>query len=116
MAYHEAMAYFRRTPGLEDSVPIEDKAVVEDGNDILAERELKTRIKGIVDRLPIRCRSVFMLSRYDGKSYKEIAELMDISVKTVENQMVKAVKVLRSELQDYLVAVIVMIIIAIFFH
>ena len=45
---------------------------------------------------------VFQLSRYEELSYKEIAEKMEISVKTVENQMGKALRVLRAQMKGYL--------------
>jgi RNA polymerase sigma-70 factor (ECF subfamily) len=57
-----------------------------------------TNINRIVETLPEKCRYVFALSRYEEKSYAEIAEIMDISVKTVENQISKALKVLREAL------------------
>ncbi len=64
-------------------------------------KELEEEIKKGIDQLPTRCRQVFVLSRYEGKSYKEIAALMSISVKTVENQMLKALKTLRRVLKKY---------------
>ncbi len=53
------------------------------------------------------------MSRQDGLKYKEIARELNISVKTVENQMGKALSTLRSELSDYLPAVIIAIFIGI---
>jgi len=64
--------------------------------------ELEVRIREAIDRLPVERRKVFILSRYDGMSYNQIAEKLGISVKTVENQMGKALKTLREELSDYL--------------
>ena len=58
-----------------------------------------------MDTLPPRCREVFHLSRMEGKSYKEIAQALDISVKTVENQMGKALKILREKLKGYLAVI-----------
>ncbi len=52
----------------------------------------------IVQKLPPRCRQIFLLSRLEQLSYKEIAELMDISVKTVENQMTIALRFIRDSL------------------
>ncbi len=56
---------------------------------------LKDFIAAEVKKLPPKCQTVFSLSRYEGLSNKEIATYMDISVKTVENQMGKALKTLR---------------------
>ncbi len=64
--------------------------------------ELDQKIREAIDQLPIERKKVFILSRYDGLKYKEIAEKLNISVSTVENQMVKALKFLRKELKDYL--------------
>jgi RNA polymerase sigma-70 factor (ECF subfamily) len=64
--------------------------------------ELEVRIREAIDRLPVERRKVFILSRYDGMSYNKIAEKLGISIKTVENQMGKALKTLREELSDYL--------------
>jgi len=46
--------------------------------------------------LPEKCRVVFILRRIEGYSVKEIAEKLDISPKTVENQITKALKVLKA--------------------
>lgn len=59
-------------------------------------------IQEAVNRLPEKCREIFILSRYEELSYREIATTLNISVKTVENQMVTALKKLRVSLQDYL--------------
>jgi len=61
---------------------------------------LRARINEEIDKLPPRCSEIFKLSRYEGLKYQEIAEHLDISVKTVEVQMGKALKLLRNALQD----------------
>jgi RNA polymerase sigma-70 factor (ECF subfamily) len=70
-------------------------------DDIIAS-ELEQKIREAIDRLPMERRKVFVLSRYDGLTYGQIAEKLGISVKTVENQMGKALKTLREELAEYL--------------
>lgn len=60
--------------------------------------EAQNKINRALALLPEKCKEVFLLSRNEEKSYKEIAELLNISIKTVENHMGKALKVLRSEL------------------
>jgi RNA polymerase sigma-70 factor, ECF subfamily len=55
-----------------------------------------------VEKLPPGCRKVFELSRVEGLKYREIAEALQISVKTVEIQMSKALKTLRISLSDYI--------------
>jgi RNA polymerase sigma-70 factor (ECF subfamily) len=75
---------------------------VDDGGDTLIISELQQKIREAIDQLPMERRKVFILSRYDGMTYQQIAEKLDISVKTVENQMGKALKTLREELAEYL--------------
>ena len=55
-----------------------------------------------IDLLPQERKKVFTMNRFEGFKYKEIAEKLNISVKTVENQMGKALKFLRDELKEYL--------------
>ncbi|MBU0764129.1 MAG: RNA polymerase sigma-70 factor [Bacteroidetes bacterium] len=72
------------------------------GADLMEANELENRIRHAIDRLPLERRKVFIMSRYDGLKYREIAEKLKISVKTVENQMGAALRFLRGELADYL--------------
>lgn len=67
----------------------------------MEETELKNRIEAAIQKLPEKCRIVFLLSRYDELSYAEISRQLNISVKTVENQIGKALKLLRSALADH---------------
>jgi RNA polymerase sigma-70 factor (ECF subfamily) len=64
--------------------------------------ELEQKIREAIDRLPMERRKVFIMSRYEGLTYNQIADNLGISVKTVENQMGKALKTLRVDLADYL--------------
>ncbi|MBW8688064.1 RNA polymerase sigma-70 factor [Chitinophaga rhizophila] len=64
--------------------------------------ELERRYQQALELLPERCREVFILSRQQQLKYHEIAAVMNISVKTVENQMGKALKIMHKELKDYL--------------
>jgi RNA polymerase sigma-70 factor, ECF subfamily len=64
------------------------------------EKEIRERIRQAIDTLPPRCREVFCKSRLEGKKYASIADEMNISVKTVEVQMGKALKALREQLAD----------------
>ncbi len=59
------------------------------------------RIEACIDSLPPKRQEIFRLSREQGLKYKEIADTLNISVKTVEAQMGLALKHLRSELKDY---------------
>ncbi|WP_077919032.1 MULTISPECIES: RNA polymerase sigma-70 factor [Spirosoma] len=64
--------------------------------------ELSTRLQQAMGRLPEQCRRAFELSRFDELSYREIADRLGIATKTVENQIGKALRILRTELSDYL--------------
>lgn len=61
---------------------------------------IRVRIQKEIDKLPPRCCEIFKLSRFEGLKYHEIADHLEISVKTVEVQMGKALKVLRESLSD----------------
>lgn len=65
--------------------------------------ELQSRISEAIETLPEQCRMVFKLSRFEEMKYAEIAAHLGISIKTVENQMGKALKILRNLLKDYMV-------------
>lgn len=71
--------------------------------------ELQQRIDAAIDKLPERCRIVFVLSRFEDMSYSEIAQSLDISVKTVENQISKALKLLREALGPFLSLLLLLI-------
>src|SRR5262249_8733729 len=63
------------------------------------ERDEMAVLQEAIDRLPPKCREIFLLSRFSKLSYKEIASSLDISPKTVENQLGKALKLLRAYLK-----------------
>jgi RNA polymerase sigma-70 factor (ECF subfamily) len=65
-------------------------------------KELENKFREALNELPEQCRTVFQLSRFEDMKYREIADKLDISVKTVENHMGKALKLLRTKLVDYL--------------
>lgn len=79
-------------------------------SDHLEVAELESRIKTALQRLPEKCREVFEMNRFEGKKYSEIAEKLNISVKTVETQMSKALKILKEELKDYITILILLLI------
>ncbi len=81
-----------------------------DTQDSLLAKELEAKLGEIIESLPVQCRKVFLLSRQEGKKYREIAEELNISEKTVETHMNKALKVFRKELKDYLSIVLFAII------
>ncbi|MCW0481317.1 RNA polymerase sigma-70 factor [Gaoshiqia sediminis] len=68
--------------------------------DALEEAELNDRINKSINELPEKCREVFVLCRFEGLKYSQIAEKLNISVKTVEMQMGIALKKMREKLSD----------------
>ena len=70
--------------------------------------ELETKIYRAMDLLPEQCRLVFKLSRFEELKYAEIAQQLNISIKTVENQMGKALRIMREQLKDYLPLLIIL--------
>ena len=68
----------------------------------MVEDEMREAVERAVAALPDRCREVFEMSRTRGMKYLEIASLLGISVKTVESQMGKALRILREELRPWI--------------
>lgn len=66
----------------------------------LHRQEAEDSVAAALAQLPTQCRAVFELSRYDELSYQQIADTLDISPKTVENHMGKALRILRRELSS----------------
>ena len=68
----------------------------------LLNNELVENIHDAINRLPDRCRQIYLLKRYDGLKYSEISEILNISVNTVKTQMKRAVKFLVKKLSPLL--------------
>jgi len=71
--------------------------------------ELEKKIHSALNELPEQCRTIFQLSRFDELKYREIADKLGLSVKTVENQMGKALKLMRAKLVDFLTYILLFI-------
>lgn len=78
----------------------EDVAISNTAQEELEESEMADRLSYWINQLPEKRQYIFRLSREEQKSYKEIAQLMDIAPKTVENQIGKALKFLKSKIFD----------------
>ncbi len=70
--------------------------------DELYKSELEQRIAAAIEKLPEQCKLIFRMSRFEELKYQEIADQLNLSIKTVENQIGKALKILRTELAEYL--------------
>ena len=71
--------------------------------------ELQRRIREAVDALPPAYRGAFVMHRFDNKSYKEIAEILQVSPKTVDYRIQQALKQLRITLKDYLPLILLLL-------
>lgn len=71
-------------------------------NEYLAGEEAELAVAGALEALPPQCRAVFVMSREEGMSYRQIAEALNVAPKTVENQMGKALRLLRERLSGFL--------------
>ena len=81
-----------------------------EGADSMVENELKVKIDEAIQELPAKCREVFVMNRYENLKYQEIADKLQISVKTVETQMSKALQHMRIRLAEYVTIVVTLII------
>lgn len=64
--------------------------------------DLERKLQKALNDLPVDCRTIFQLSRYEGLKYQQIADHLGLSIKTVESQMGKALKRLRISLAEFL--------------
>lgn len=77
---------------------------------VLIEKELKTKIEETIQRLPERCREVFILSRLNGLKNREIAERLNINIKNVERHLSRAMQSFRENFKEELpVALIILV-------
>ena len=101
MVFNESISYLRKNKELID---FSDEIEIEDVNTNIADKqieqkELRNIIDSAINKLPPACKTIFLLSRINELSYKQIAEKLDISIKTVENQMGKALRILRQSIK-----------------
>jgi RNA polymerase sigma-70 factor (ECF subfamily) len=88
---------------LEHAIPPPTPSEGDDPEEALRMATLKRELVNAVNvSLPEKCRTIFLLSRMEGKSNKQIAELLGIATKTVENQLHHALKVLRKRLRGHM--------------
>jgi RNA polymerase sigma-70 factor (ECF subfamily) len=73
-----------------------------DADNYLLKSELERRIEACIANLPDELKEVFCKNRYDGLTYNELAERLNVSVRTIEVRISKALQILRKELNDYL--------------
>ncbi|NJK96731.1 MAG: RNA polymerase sigma-70 factor [Bacteroidales bacterium] len=84
--------------------------LADSGWDDLLVQEFREVLAGIIDKLPEKCRIVFEMSRNQQFTNQEIADQLNISVKTVEGHITDALKILRLKLDKYLKIILFLII------
>ncbi len=95
MTINEAISYLRKEKKhLHDELAF-DISDYKNAEDKVVQTETVQTIHQAIDTLPPRCQLIFKMSRFEEMTYKEIAVQLDISPKTVEHQMGKALKILR---------------------
>ena len=82
------------------------KDAVETAPKTLQAKELEKKIQAALNELPEQCRTIFQMSRFEEMKYREIADKLNLSVKTVENQIGTALKILRTALQNLALALL----------
>ncbi len=89
-------------PGRADGIPLVDRTASPKAgpSQLAGESELAERLGAAVDALSVKHRAVFLMARYDGMPYDEIARVLRIPVGTVKSRMNKAVRVLLTELEE----------------
>lgn len=92
----------KNTSLLQEEALINFNAFSDDAASSMIEKELEKQIFIAIEALPAKCRKVFIKSRIDGLKYKEISEELEISTKTVENHISKALKHFRIQLREFL--------------
>ena len=86
-----------------DQLPDYGKSHFDDPEKINQAEMLEEEIQRVVnEKLPDKCRSIFILSRMEGRTNPEIAEILGLSIRTVENQIYRALKILKKNLANYL--------------
>lgn len=86
----------------EEDLPSLSPSAHDHPEDALQLNMLEERLAMIVEtKLPEKCRQIFLLSRIEGMSYNEISAHLGIAVKTVENQIARALRILRRHLKDF---------------
>lgn len=110
--YHESINYLRHEKvkaAHQSYTKHHSNQTTENTSKKVMMRDLEERLAKALQDLPEKCRTVFQMSRFDELKYQEIADRLNISIKTVENQMGKALRLLRLNLIDFLPALLLLL-------
>jgi len=101
VAYHETISWLRKEHSEKRRIGEYGQIIVSQTNEteqVVEFRSMELIAESLINELPMKRKEIFLLSREQGFSNKEIAEKLNLSVKTVENQMTSALKYLREKL------------------
>ncbi|MCB8998521.1 MAG: RNA polymerase sigma-70 factor [Bacteroidales bacterium] len=107
--YNRSLNYIRdhkKFTGEENLEPLPDNQ----SSDILEQQEMEERIYAAIEELPDKTKEIFQMSRFENMKYREIASVLNISIKTVESRMSDALKFLRIKLSDYIKILIILMV------
>ncbi len=109
--YNESLNYIKhlKVKSAYQSYAVRTMDNVNNASEKLKLRELEEKLDQALKELPEQCRTIFQMSRFEELKYMEIAGKLGISVKTVENQMGKALRLLRTKLVDFLPIIILLL-------
>ena len=95
---YDAVRHQKIRDRIDVTLPPPAKSELDDPAEALHLAVLQEKITSIINDLPRKCREIFLLSRFEGKTNQEIADSLQLSVRTVEHQISNALKVLRNHL------------------
>ena len=95
---HKNIQYNYANVHVLDDFDIENKTPV----DIIQYKELETAVNKAISSLPEKCYTVYSMNRFNNLSYKAIAEIQGVTIKAIEKQMTRALKILRRQLKTFL--------------
>lgn len=91
-----------RRSAIEADLALQNPGTAAEPGELLEVKEIREVVNRTLEELPEKPAQIFRMSRYEGLKYREIAEKLSISIKTVEANMGKALKIFRKNLQEYL--------------
>ncbi|MBB5634882.1 RNA polymerase sigma-70 factor (ECF subfamily) [Pedobacter cryoconitis] len=106
--YHDTMNFLKheKVKARYQNYTIHTSQASEPASHRIELNELESRLHGAMEDLPEQCRLIFHMSRFEELKYREIAEQLGLSIKTVEGQMGKALRILRLKLVDFLALIL----------
>ncbi len=112
VVYNKSLNYLRSAKKFDKDLLISEQLITEPGGeytDILVVKDIRLKIDQAIEELPEKCREIFLMNRYEQMKYQEIADKLQISVKTVETQMSKALQRMRVSLNEYLTLLVLIL-------